>query len=210
LAPGRPTVLTRIMPTTRPGRPDRIRSTAAERRAAVLTAAVRMFSVTGYHATSVSSVATEAGISEGYVFRLFGDKQKLFTATLAHCYDRIHAALSAGADEAPSRRPRAVLDAMAVAYAKLIAERELLMLQVQALAAADDPSVRAEMLRGERRLVELVRDRSRAADATVQGFFARGQLCHLVTALDLVSPTDGEAAESWVGILTNGIRHFER
>ena len=206
--PGRPTVLTHIMPTTRPGRPDRIRSTAKERRAAVLTAAVRMFSVTGYHATSVSSVATAAGISEGYVFRLFGDKQKLFTATLSHCYDRIHATLSAGADEAPSRDPRAVLDAMAVAYAKLIAERELLMLQVQALAAADDPSVRAEMLRGERRLVELVRDRSRAADTTVQEFFARGQLCHLVTALDLVTPAADEPVESWVGILTSGIRHF--
>jgi len=198
------------MPTTRPGRPGRIRSTAEERRATVLTAAVRRFSVTGYHATSVGSVATEAGISEGYVFRLFGDKQKLFTATLAHCYDRIHATLSAGADEAPSRHPRAVLDAMAVAYAKLIAERELLMLQVQALAAADDPIVRAEMLRGERRLVELVRDRSGAADATVQEVFARGQLCHLVTALDLVTPAADEPAESWVGILTNGIRHFAK
>jgi AcrR family transcriptional regulator len=144
------------------------------------------------------------------VFRLFGDKQKLFTAALAQCYDRIHAALAAGADQAPPGSPTAVLDAMAVAYAKLIAERDLLMLQVQALAAADDPAVRAELLRGQQRLVELVRDRSGAADPTVQEFFARGQLCHLVTALDLVGPAAGEPAGSWVAVLTGGIRHFER
>ncbi|MEV4347704.1 TetR/AcrR family transcriptional regulator [Actinoplanes sp. NPDC049596] len=193
------------MPTTS----ARIRSTAGERREVVLTAAVRVFSQSGYHATSVGSVATAAGISEGYVFRLFGDKQKLFVAALARCFERIHEALSAGADAAPSRRSGAVLDAMALAYAKLIAERELLMLQVQALAAADDPAVRAEMLRGQQRLVELVRDRSRAADATVQKFFAQGQLCHLVTALGLVTAAPDEKAESWVRILTDGIRHFE-
>src|SRR5262245_21812368 len=125
---------------------SRVRSTAGERREEVLAAAARVFSATGYHATSVSSVASAAGISEGYVFRLFGDKQKLFTAALSRCYDRIVETLGAGADGAASKRPKAVLDAMAVAYAKLIAERELLMLQVQALAAVGDPVVRAEML----------------------------------------------------------------
>ncbi|MGK5683702.1 TetR/AcrR family transcriptional regulator [Actinoplanes sp. URMC 104] len=205
------------MPSTRPERPARIRSTAPERREAVLAAAVRLFSATGYHGTSVGSVASAAGISEGYVFRLFGDKQTLFTAALARCHDRIHSALAAGADEAGAeapaagadgagpRDPAAVLDAMAVAYAKLIAERELLMLQVHALAAADDPSVRAEMLRGHRSLVELVRDRSGAPEEDVQLFFARGQLCHFVTALDLGA---GAASGSWARILTNGIRHF--
>jgi AcrR family transcriptional regulator len=197
------------MSSTPTGRPARIRSTAGQRREAVLTAAVRAFSRTGYHATSVGSIASAAGISEGYVFRLFGDKQKLFVAALSRCFDRIYEAVSAGADEAPSRRSRAVLDAMALAYAKLISERELLMLQVQALAAADDPVIRAEMLRGEQRLVELVRDRSRAADSTVQRFFAQGQLCHLVTALNLVGPAPDRDTESWAHILTDGIRHFE-
>ena len=198
------------MSSTPTGRPGRTRSTAGQRREAVLIAAVREFSRTGYHATSVGSVASAAGISEGYVFRLFGDKQKLFVAALSSCFERIHEALSAGADGAPSRGSRAVLDAMAMSYAKLIAERELLMLQVQALAAADDPVVRAEMLRGEQRLVELVRDRSGAANSTVQRFFAQGQLCHLVTALNLVGPTGDQEPESWVRILTDGIRHFEK
>ena len=196
------------MPAKSVRRPARVRSTAEERREAVLSAAVRVFSRAGYHATSVGSVASAAGISEGYVFRLFGDKSKLFIAALARCHDRIHEALTAGADSAPSRRSQAVLAAMAVSYAKLIAERELLMLQVQALAAADDPAVRAEMLRGQQRLVELVRDRSRAAEPAVQEFFARGQLCHLVTALDLVNPSPEQATESWVRILTDGIRHY--
>lgn len=181
----------------------------------MLAAAVRVFSATGYHATSVSSVAAAAGISEGYVFRLFGAKQTLFTAALGRCHDRIAEALTAGADAAPAgaatagdgaARSREVLDAMAVAYARLIAERELLMLQVHALGAVGDPVVREEMLRGQRRLVELVAARSGAPEATVQEFFARGQLCHLVTALGLV---DAPADEDWARILTAGIRHFD-
>ncbi len=84
--------------------PPRTRSTDGERREAVLGAAIRVFSVTGYHATPVSSVATAAGISEGYLVQLSGDKQALFTAALARCFERIRDALEAVADEVAGAR----------------------------------------------------------------------------------------------------------
>lgn len=187
--------------------PGGARSTAELRRTAVLTAAMVEFARTGYRGTAVGTVAAAAGISEAYVFRLFGDKQGLFVAALRRCFERVHEALRTGADATGSTRPRVLLDGMAEAYAQLIAERELLMIQVHGLAASDDPVIRAEMLTAERDLVTFVQTRSRAKPADVQDFFARGQLCHLVIALGIVGSGPGVPREPWVDLLAGGIRH---
>lgn len=186
-------------------------STAERRRSEVLSAAIRTFARTGYRGTAVEAVATEAGISESYVFRLFGDKRELFVAAVRRCFERIQEALREGADTVESSRPRAVLDGMAAAYAQLIAERDLLMIQLHALAACDDPVIRAEMLNCQRDLVTFVQSRSGARTTAVQGFFARGQLCHLVTALGIagsVPEADVSPDEPWIQTLTAGIRHL--
>lgn len=178
------------------------RSTAEARRATVLDRAVTVFARTGYHATPVSEVAEAAKISPAYVFRLFDGKLGLFVAALDHCFDRIVRALAAGADRSVGDEPVEVLDAMAVAYAELIADRDLLMLQVHALSAADVPEIGAALRHGYDRVVTYARERTGAADGEVQRFMAYGQLCHLIVAAGL----DGEASR-WARILTEGIRH---
>jgi AcrR family transcriptional regulator len=40
----------------------------------VLAAATHRFAVNGYRGASVAAIAADAGISEGYVFRLYGDE----------------------------------------------------------------------------------------------------------------------------------------
>jgi AcrR family transcriptional regulator len=57
------------------------RQTAAERRVAVLSAAVTEFAKSGYAGTSTDAIAARAGISQPYLFRLFGTKKELFIAT---------------------------------------------------------------------------------------------------------------------------------
>lgn len=176
----------------------------------MLSAAIREFARTGYRGTSVRAVAERAGISEAYVFRLFGDKRELFVAALRRCFRRIQEALREGADAAGSSHPHEALDGMAAAYAGLIAERDLLMIQLHALAACDDPAIRAEMLNCQRDLVDFVQARSGANRTAVQDFFARGQLCHLVTALGIAGTTpeaNVSPDEPWVQTLTMGIRH---
>lgn len=170
----------------------------------VLAAAVPIFARTGYLGSSVQAIAAASGISESYVFRLYGDKQALFLAALRHCFDRIREALDMAAEGASPRTPAAVLRAMAEAYAHLVTERDLLMIQVQALAASNDPLIRAELLQCERELVDFVASHSRAGDAALQNFFARGQLCHLITALEI----DGNSEGQWAATLTKGIRHL--
>ncbi|WP_406149631.1 TetR/AcrR family transcriptional regulator [Streptomyces sp. NBC_01012] len=181
---------------------ERSLSTAEDRRAAVLEAGLGVFARSGYRGTPVSAVAAAAGISPAYVFRLFPAKVDLFTATLHTCFARILKALRDSVEELPAAGPEEVLAAMANAYAALIADRKLLMLQVHALAASDDTAIR-EALRGEQaRLADYVADRSKAPQPQVQAFFARGQLCHMVVALDIES-----SREPWASYLTEGLVH---
>jgi AcrR family transcriptional regulator len=181
----------------------RSRSTAEARRATVLRRAITVFARTGYHATPVAEVAEAADISTAYVFRLFDGKLGLFVAALEHCYERVEWALADGADTAGADAgPDRILDAMGGAYAALIADRDLLMLQVHALSAAEVPEIGAAVRRGYERVVAFATRRSGAAPAAVQRFIAYGQLCHLIVAAGLA-----DATGPWADTLTAGIRH---
>lgn len=186
------------MPTT-----ERRRSTADARRADVLRAGLAVFAHKGYAATPVTDVADAAGITQGYVQRLFGSKLGLFVAVVRHCYDRIGACLAQAADGVPDADPQAVLDAMGDAYAELIADRSLLMLQVHAQAATGEPQIQTAVRDGLRSVVELAKERSGADDRQVQRFIAFGQLCHLIVTAEL-----DDVDRRWARTLTDGMRHL--
>jgi AcrR family transcriptional regulator len=178
------------------------RSTADARRTTVVAKAVTVFGRGGYHATPVTDVAIAAGISQAYVLRLFGGKLGLFTAALDRCYLLIREALTAGAEQAADGTPAEVLDVMGDAYAALIADRDLLMLQIHAQSASDIPEIRDAVRRGYASVVEHVKDLSGGTDAQVQQFIALGQLCHLIVAARLDS-VDAD----WARTVTAGMRH---
>lgn len=178
-------------------------STSEARREAVIRSAVTVFARSGYLGTPVSAVAEHAEISTAYVFKLFPRKEDLFVAALGRCFNLIQNALEAGAAAVSDQTPEAILTAMGGAYAALIADRSLLMLQVHAQSAATVPEIAAALRNGLRQIVSFVKARSLAPDEAVQQFIAYGQLCHLITVADL----DGNPAE-WAHLLTNGIQHF--
>src|SRR5579864_7430823 len=74
-------------PTDPPG--TRRRLTAAARRDAVLDAAVVEFAAHGLHGTATEAIARRAGVSQPYVFRLFGTKKALFLATADRAFERV-------------------------------------------------------------------------------------------------------------------------
>jgi AcrR family transcriptional regulator len=178
-------------------------STADERRRTVVDAAITVFARSGYQATPVAAVAEEAGISSAYVFKLYPGKEALFLAALERAFGRVVDAVRVGADASPTRDPDAVLDAMGEAYARLIAERSLLMLQVHAMSASDVPAIADALRAGIERVTAAAQERSGASDAAVQRFIAYGQLCHLIVATGM-SASDGP----WAAALTAGIRHY--
>lgn len=177
-------------------------STSDVRRDAVVDAAIAEFARSGFHSTPTSNVAARAGISPAYVFKLFPGKVALFVAALDRCYELVEQALAKGAARADGAGSERILHEMGGAYAELIGDRNLLMLQVHAQSAADVPEIADAVRRGLARVTECAKAHSGAVDGEVQRFVAYGQLCHLITTLEL----DGHDAE-WAAILTAGLRH---
>jgi len=157
-------------------------STATERRETILQAAERVFAARGLHGTPTMEIAKAAGISQAYLFRLFPTKSELFIALAQRCNERIHRAF-ADAAAAAKAAGEDVLTAMGCAYISLLADRDLLLVQLHSHAACDDPQIRAEMRRGFARLVELVERESGANEEQVQAFFAHGMLLNVLTAM---------------------------
>ena len=64
-----------------------VRHTAEERREEILHAAVARFGTTGLHGTSTEAIAADVGVSQPYIFRLFGTKKQLFIAAVRWGFD---------------------------------------------------------------------------------------------------------------------------
>ena len=62
-----------------------------EKQEKIVQAALQLFAQEGYHATSTSKVAKQAGVSEGLIFRHFGNKDGLLQAILEEGERRIKA-----------------------------------------------------------------------------------------------------------------------
>jgi|SRR5579872_73341 len=158
------------------------RLSAEERRAEIVSAAMEEFAVGGLHGTSTQAIARRVGVSQPYLFQLFDTKKKLFIAAVERGFwtirDRFH---KAGASVPPGQ----VLMAMKDAYVELLADRTLLLLQMQAYAASHDEEVR-EVVRSEfARLYRFVEALSGASPEELQKFFAHGMLMNVAAALEL-------------------------
>jgi AcrR family transcriptional regulator len=179
-------------------------STAQERRETVIRGAVAAFAQCGYAGATYADVAERAGISVAYVYKLFPGKHTLFVAAVDRCFERIAGTFEQAAERAAGEPPGAVLDAMGAAYAELIADRDLLLLQVHAQAAAGVPEIRDALRRGLARTTEVVTSRSGAPPEDVRWFMAWGQLCHLAVSASLFDLDD-----AWATTLTDGLRHSQ-
>src|SRR5918994_4951977 len=111
------------------------RKSAEERREQILEAALIEFAAHGLDGGSTEAIARAVGISQPYVFRLFGTKKELFLATIERCFRETHetfAAAAAGLSGAEA------LKAMGESNRGLVADRSRLMGQLHAYAASDD------------------------------------------------------------------------
>lgn len=174
---------------------SRTLSTAEERREEILEAAERVFAARGLHGTPTMEIAKAAGISQAYLFRLFPTKAELFTALVERCNARIHQTFT---DAAAAAREAGmpVMEAIGRAYVGLLGDRDLLLNQLHAHAASDDPAIRDQMRRGFARLVETV-ERETGADAQeVRNFFAHGMLLNVLAAMQAQ-----DVDEHWAHVL---------
>src|ERR1051325_8669319 len=89
------------------------RRTSEERREDILDAALVEFAERGLHGASTEDIARRAGISQPYVFRLFGTKKDLFKAVVTRCFRETLEMFQRAAE---GLRGAEALDAMGNAY----------------------------------------------------------------------------------------------
>jgi AcrR family transcriptional regulator len=172
-----------------------VRSTSEERREQVIAAAVKEFAASGFHATSTGAIAKRAGISQPYIYALFPNKHELFLAVHRHVIDRIRRAFLEAARGGVSPEER--LASMGHAYGELLANRDEILVQMQAHAAAGDSTLREPVRREFLRLREDIRRMSGATEEQVTEFLAMGMLLNVAAALELPDeclPMSEEAA----------------
>lgn len=162
---------------------------AEDRRTDVTRVAVEHFALGGYNGTSTEAIAADAGISQPYLFRLFGTKRDLFLACCTVCHVSVLAAFTRAAEGAPDGEK---FSAMGSAYMDLLADRRLLLFQMQQYAACSDPVIQAHVREGYEALLAAVKRLTGGSDEQVWAFFGQGMLLNVVASLDLSTfPTHG-------------------
>jgi AcrR family transcriptional regulator len=194
----------RVMPHTAAPHPAPThRLTADERRVEVIEAAVKAFASGGLAGTSTEEVARLAGVSQPYLFRLFGTKRELFLAAVGRAFDRIADAFTTAAAtpalDADEVGVSPVLLSIARSYHQLLRDPSLLRMQLHSFAACDDPEVRTYVRARYAGLVRLVSELSGTPAEELRDFFAEGMLLNVAAAMEL---TDSEVA--WERICQGG------
>jgi len=189
------------MPTTRTskGKAARQRVPAAERRDALIDAAVHEFAHGGLHGTPVERIARRVGVAQPYVFSLFASKRELFLAAVERAFaltEQTFTRAAAEFDPAIALPDADILHAMGHAYVELLSShRDHLMIQHQAYAACDEREIR-ERVRGRyAQLVAHVERLSGAESERIDEFFRYGMWLNVAAAMQV---EDLSAGCEWV------------
>jgi AcrR family transcriptional regulator len=174
------------------------RKSAEERRDDILEAALVEFAERGLHGASTDEIAKRAGISQPYVFRLFGSKKDLFKATISRCFRETLELFQRAAE---GKRGEEALHAMGEAYQQLLVDRTRLRAQMQAYASSDDPEICEVVRNGFGDIVAYVERVGGLPEEEIARFFAVGMLMNVMASMDLY-----EKPEVWSARLLEGCK----
>ncbi|MGI8429949.1 MAG: TetR/AcrR family transcriptional regulator [Solirubrobacteraceae bacterium] len=165
----------------------RQRVPAAERRNALIEAAVHEFAHGGLHGTPVDRIARRVGVAQPYVFSLFANKRELFLAAVERGFELIAETFDRAAaefDPEIALPDGDVLQAMGNAYVQLLqTHRDYLMLQHHAYAACDDELIRERVRACYAGIVTRVERLSGAESERLDEFFRYGMSLNVAAAL---------------------------
>jgi AcrR family transcriptional regulator len=151
------------------------------RREEILDAALAVFAEQGLHGASTDEIAKRAGISQPYIFRLFGTKKELYIAGVVRCFRQTLELMQRAAE---GKRGDEALHAIGAAYEELLtSDRTYLRAQMQAYAASEDPEIAAVVRNGFGDLVTYVERVSGASQERISEFFAHGMLLNVLASM---------------------------
>jgi len=175
-----------VSPTTR--------MKAADRRELILEAATAVFGAKTYVGTTTDEVARAAGVSQPYVVRLFGTKEKLFVEVIQRAYthliDVFRAAIP-GDIEGRSGR-------MGTAYTDLLAERGMLPVIANSTALGGEPEIGRVARAGFSDIWRFLRDEAGFTAEETRQFVATGMLINTIVGLRLTGDYGTEVSATEV------------
>ncbi|GAA2035730.1 hypothetical protein GCM10009839_40660 [Catenulispora yoronensis] len=154
---------------------------ADERRDQVIRAAVSEFAIRGLEGTSTGDIAKRVGVSQPYLFRLFPTKRDLFIAAMERGCQQVRDVFTEAAE---GRYGIEALAMMGEAYQDLLlADNEMLGMQLQQFAACHDPEVQIAVRHAMQDTWQHVENLTGAPVAVRVEFFAKGMLCNMIAAM---------------------------
>ncbi|RXZ47266.1 TetR/AcrR family transcriptional regulator [Agromyces fucosus] len=174
--------------------PTAPRMKAADRRELILEAATAVFGAKTYVGTTTDEVARAAGVSQPYVVRLFGTKEKLFIEVIDRAYDRLieeFRAVLPGDPEDLGRR-------MGTAYTDLLVERGMLPVVANSTALGGEPEIGRVARAGFSRIWRFIRDEAGFSPEQAREFIATGMLINTIVGLRLTGDYGDEVSATEV------------
>lgn len=155
---------------------------AQQRREQLLELAAEEFAAAGLHGASTEALARRAGISQAYVFRLFGTKKALFLQVVQRAFTRLIEGMDRAAGHTSGAESIAVMGGY---YDRALADRTELLVQLQAFAACGDREVREVVREHMARMWAATADHTGMPPVAVKSFVAYGMLLNVAAALDI-------------------------
>src|SRR5215470_14346729 len=172
-----------MMATTSRKRPPGIRLTAAERRDAIVDAAVHEFALGGFDGTPAAVIALRAGVSQPYLFALSGTKRNLFIAAVKRGSEQMRSVILRAAGEGGEGDD--ALNGVRTTLLSLRRERTLLLLQLRAFAACEDLDVRTGPRAEYEKTRRALAPACGAPDRLVRSVLAQQAMLTVAAAMDL-------------------------
>ncbi|HEX4058452.1 MAG TPA: helix-turn-helix domain-containing protein [Galbitalea sp.] len=180
------------MTTLRPAKSTRM--AADDRRVLILDAATEVFGERGYAGTTTDQVATAAGVSQPYVVRMFGTKEKLFLEVLQRDLDRLFDAFRA---EIAIESSRPIRERLGFAYVDLLQDRGLLLSLMHGFVLGSDPVIGKVARCGFLDMYRFLKTEAGFTPSEAEEFLAKGMLLNTLVGLRVTDDydTDVDARE---------------
>lgn len=163
------------------------RMKSEDRRELILAAAMAVFGDYGYVGATTDQVARAAGVSQPYVVRMFGTKEKLFVEVLQRSLDMLLATFRTALDE-KSDQPASYR--MGLAYVGLLAHHGLVSSLMHAFVLGSDPVIGAAARRGFLTVYTFLRDEAHLTPEECAQFLANGMLANTMIGLRMTDEYD--------------------
>lgn len=163
-----------------------LRLSGEDRREQILEAATVVFAERGYVGGTTDAVAKQAAISQAYVVRMFGSKERLFVEVARRAAERVthgfrgEIATFDGTESYEEKKER-----LGSVYAALVADRGILLVLMHLFSLGHDATFGPTSRRCFLDIYRMTRDEAGMTPEQTSAFMAQGMLMNTILAMRL-------------------------